>query len=225
MCDDEFGLDDIDNAACLSVEFNDSGKNSVTEAELVGGAQEKSSSDAAVVRKETARDTEVANASHDREKINTNASAVMRGEGEVIEKESNAVKANEASSRRKTSPRHKDSSDDETGDEGDSGVLTIEEYRKLFVRQNKQFGLTKIRNSSPEMRFVRPRVRLPNTGPPVIFVCEGVQAVAVREGLICPGRTFFLQNKIDKTKREYVVIGCIWVHKPTRYAHSHSFIT
>ena len=84
MCDDEFGLDDIDNAACLSVEFNDSDKNSVTEAELVGGAQEKSSSDTAVVRKETARDTEVTNESHDREKINTNASAVMRGEGEVI---------------------------------------------------------------------------------------------------------------------------------------------
>ena len=94
-------------------------------------------------------------------------------------------------------------------DKDTGSILTIREYCKVFAKQNKNHGSTKIPNSNPPMASIRPRVKLPNRGRPQIYVAEGVQC---QNGprLLCPGRTgtttFF-----DNGKSSFVVLGVIWV--------------
>lgn len=242
MGDDEFALDDIDNSACLNVNLannvvqkESAGDTAMADAAVANDTESDVVGASADMRGE-GEDEPSADMRGEGEEDEPSADMRIQGEDKP-EDSSSSDEADAVSSSRKTAvvadvevaganadmrgggeAEPKDSSADESG-ETDSRVLTIQEYRNLFVRQNKKFGLTKIRNSSPAMQFVRPRVRLPNSGTPVIFVCEGVEAVGARGGLICPGLNLFLQNKTDNTKWEYVVIGCIWVNTCTHYTH------
>ena len=86
-----------------------------------------------------------------------------------------------------------------------SQIHTIRDYHKIF-RSAPKYGLSKVWGTTdPAISFVRPRVRLPATGKPLIFVAEGLQANKYNS-LICPGRCFYhLQSEM------FVTIGVIWV--------------
>ena len=100
--------------------------------------------------------------------------------------------------------------EEENDSDSSSGVYSISEYQKILQAENKCYGLTKMRYSKPAMSFVRPRVRVPGKGKPVVFVCEGVQlqTSGSDKRLLCPGRILSLP---DPDAFQYVVIGCIWV--------------
>ena len=102
-----------------------------------------------------------------------------------------------------------------------NSILTIREYQKVFARQNKHHGTTKIPNSQPAMSFIRQRVKMPTRGRPTIYVAEGVCCQNVPR-LLCPGRTgttkFFENGKV-----KFVVLGVIWVSLCFRLYSFHCF--
>ena len=96
-------------------------------------------------------------------------------------------------------------------DESVPAILTMHEYWKVFAKQNKNHGTTKIPHSNPPMSFIRSRSKMPSRGRPALYVAEGVQCQNVKAPrLLCPGRTgttkFFENGKV-----RFVVLGIIWV--------------
>ena len=87
-------------------------------------------------------------------------------------------------------------------------IYTMREYRKLFAKRIPGYGTQFIRSSMPPMYYVKPRVMVPASGQPAIFVAEGVQCQTKELRLLSPGITLQFTGC---NSFEYAVLGLIWV--------------
>ena len=82
-------------------------------------------------------------------------------------------------------------------------ILTQRDWQRKFVKKNPLYKRCKIRYS--EFCYIKPRTPIPETGKPVLYVCEGVENWSGPPNLLCGGQLIFIDEA------PYVVIVVLWI--------------
>ena len=82
-------------------------------------------------------------------------------------------------------------------------VLTQRDWRHKFVEQNPLYRRIKIRYCN--VAFVKPRYKIPSTGQPVLYVCEGAENWNGQPNLLCAGQVLTIETS------DWVILAVLWV--------------